>query len=399
MASGCLYRRKKKLADGTLIEVGTYWMKYYRNGSPFSESTHTESKTEAQRELNKRMGDVARGVPVTSKVGRVKFDELIENLCSEYRANGRRSIRDLVIRCNKHLLPFFGGRRASTITTADINRYKVKRQTEGASNGTINRELAALQRAYTLAEQAGLLMRGATPHIQKLQESNIRTGFFEHEQFTEVHRHLPSYVKPVAAAAYITGWRTISELLPLEWRQVDFNAGTLRLDPGTTKNRDGRVFPMTKALRAVLLEQKARTEELQRELGILIPNVFHIDGKPFKSYRKAWKTAWRKACLPGRIPHDFRRTAVRNLVRSGISEVVAMRMTGHKTRSVFDRYDIVNQGDLNDAARKLDEQMVTKQLQRALQRCRIECNLLKKWCARPDSNGRPADSKSDALSN
>ena len=77
MASGCLYRRKKKLADGTLIEVGPYWMKWYRNGSPFSESTHTESKTEAQRELNKRMGDVARGVPVTSKVGRVKFDELI----------------------------------------------------------------------------------------------------------------------------------------------------------------------------------------------------------------------------------------------------------------------------------------------------------------------------------
>ena len=158
MASGCLYRRKKKLADGTLIEVGPYWMKWYRNGSPFSESTHTERKTEAERELNKRMGDVARGVPVTSKVGRVKFDELIVNLCNEYQANGRRSLDVLRIRCNKHLLPFFAGRRAATITTADINRYVVKRQTEqGASNGTINRELAALQRAYTLAGQAGEL--------------------------------------------------------------------------------------------------------------------------------------------------------------------------------------------------------------------------------------------------
>ena len=131
-------------------------MKWYRNGSPFSESTHTESKTEAQRELNKRTGDVARGVPVTSKVGRVRFDELIENLCSEYQANGRRSLDVLRIRCNKHLLPFFGGRQASTITTADINRYVVKRQTDqGASNGTINRELAALQRAYTLRFKAG----------------------------------------------------------------------------------------------------------------------------------------------------------------------------------------------------------------------------------------------------
>jgi integrase len=161
--------------------------------------------------------------------------------------------------------------------------------------------------------------------------------------------------------AYITGWRTLSELLPLEWRQVDFSgAGTLRLDPGTTKNGDGRVFPLTQDLRAVLLEQKAQTEALQRELGILIPYVFHHHGKPFKGYRKAWKTACRKACLPGRIPHDFRRTAVRNLVRAGVSEVVAMKMTGHKTRSIFDRYDIVNQGDLNDAARKLDKHMVTK---------------------------------------
>ena len=200
----------------------------------------------------------------------------------------------------------------------------------------------------------------ATPHIRSF-ENNVRTGFFEHEQFTAIHRHLPSYLKPVAAVAYITGWRTISELLPLEWRQVDFSgAGTLRLDPGTTKNGDGRVFPLTQELRAVLLEQKAKTEELQKKLGVLIPVVFHIDGKPFKSYRKAWKTACRKACLPGRIPHDFRRTAVRNLVRAGVSEVVAMKMTGHKTRSVFDRYDIVSQGDLNDAARKLDEQMVTK---------------------------------------
>ncbi|MCI0423021.1 MAG: site-specific integrase [Acidobacteria bacterium] len=201
----------------------------------------------------------------------------------------------------------------------------------------------------------------AKPHIRTLSENNVRTGFFEKEHFTAIHRHLPAHVKPVATVAYITGWRTLSELLPLEWRQVDFNgAGTLRLDPGTTKNGDGRVFPMTRDLRAVLLEQKAMTEELQKKLGVLIPWVFHNDGKPFKSYRKAWKTACRNACLPGRIPHDFRRTAVRNLIRAGVSEVVAMKMTGHKTRSIFDRYDIVSQGDLNDAVSKHETFMVTK---------------------------------------
>ena len=95
MASGCLYRRKKKLADGTLIEVGPYWMKYYRNGSPFSESTHTESKTEAQRELNKRMGDVARGVPVTSRLGQIKIDELLEDARTNYKVNERATLKDL----------------------------------------------------------------------------------------------------------------------------------------------------------------------------------------------------------------------------------------------------------------------------------------------------------------
>ena len=110
----------------------------------------------------------------------------------------------------------------------------------------------------------------------------------------------------------------------------------------------------------MLLDRRAKTDELQRKLGVLIPVVFHIEGNPFKSYRKAWKTACRKAGLPGRIPHDLRRTAVRNLVRAGVSEVVAMKMTGHKTRSIFDRYDIVSQGDLNDAARKLETLMVTK---------------------------------------
>ena len=99
-------------------------------------------------------------------------------------------------------------------------------------------------------------MRGSTPHIQKLKENKIRTGFFEREHFSAIYGHLPKHVKPVAAVAYITGWRTLSELLPLEWQQVDFSgAGTLRLDPGTTKNGDGRVFPLTQDLRAVLLEQ------------------------------------------------------------------------------------------------------------------------------------------------
>jgi len=110
----------------------------------------------------------------------------------------------------------------------------------GASNGEINRELRALKRMFRLALQAGKLL--AVPHIPMLKENNVRTGFFERDQFEAVRRHLPEYTRPIVTFAYYTGWRIDSEVLTLQWRQIDEAAGTVRLDAGTTKNDEGRVF-------------------------------------------------------------------------------------------------------------------------------------------------------------
>lgn len=175
---------------------------------------------------------------------------------------------------------------------------------------------------------------------------------------------MPEAIRPVITLAYITGWRIASEVLPLEWRPVDFNADEVRLDPGTTKNREGRVFPMTADLRALLRLRRTEHERVAKA-GHIVPYVFFrevAEGRGGKkrpqrivSFNKAWKSACVAAAgCPGRIPHDLRRTAVCNLVRAGIPERVAMQMTGHKTRSVFERYNIVSEGDLRDAARKLD---------------------------------------------
>ena len=177
---------------------------------------------------------------------------------------------------------------------------------------------------------------------------------FEREQFLSVLQRLPAAVRPAATFAYITGWRIDSEVLSLEWRQVDFGSGEVRLDPGKTKNSEGRTFPMTRELRDVLHQQRAITENLQRQLKVVCPSVFHRSGRPIKSFRSAFRTACAEAGCPGRILHDFRRTAVRNLVRAGIPERVAMQMAGHKTRSVFERYNIVSAGDLREAAKRLD---------------------------------------------
>ena len=156
--------------------------------------------------------------------------------------------------------------------------------------------------------------------------------------------------------AYLTGWRVQSEILPLEWRQVDRHSGTVRLDPGTTKNREGRFFPygdVLPELREIVKSQWTLTKAVEQDRGMVCPWVFHRSGEQIKSLRTAWRRACAAAGCPHRIPHDFRRTAVRNLVRAGVPDTIAMALTGHKTRAVFDRYDIVDEADLRAGIEKL----------------------------------------------
>jgi integrase len=200
------------------------------------------------------------------------------------------------------------------------------------------------------------------PHISLLREDNVRTGFFEPEQFHSVLAQLPDALKPVIEFAYITGWRIDSEVLPLEWRQIDLAAGDVRLDAGTTKDGEGRVFPFTDDLRALFEAQLAEHNRLKKA-GHICRYVFFRevakgrrgDKSPRRitAFTKAWKAACLAAGCPGRIPHDLRRTAIRNMVRRGVAERVAMRLTGHKTPSVFARYDIASGGDLRSAAEQL----------------------------------------------
>jgi integrase len=305
--------------------------------------------------LKDREGDVAKDVPFSPAMARLKFDEAMTDIETEYSVNERDSLEHLKRRIKLHLMPWFRGRRMTKITAADVNGYVQRRQEQGAASATINRELAILKRAFTLAIRAGKLLPAHWPYIAMLQEHNIRVGFFEAEQFEAVTKHLSPALRAVAEFAYLTGWRVQSEVLPLEWRNVDFKAGTVSLDPGTTKNGEGRTIYMTTALRTLLEAQKAAGEALAKSQEKITPRVFHRKGKPIRGFYKRWRKACEAAGCPGKLLHDFRRTAVRNYVRAGIPERVAMAMSGHKTRSVFDRYDIVSPADLKAAAARLDQ--------------------------------------------
>ena len=142
-----------------------------------------------------------------------------------------------------------------------------------------------------------------------------------------------------------------------EHEDDQWNAGELRLEPGSTKNEQGSVFPFAfhPRLAQVLREQRERVEGIQRERDFLIASVFvHDTGEAMSGwYYDSWRTACEKASLAGRIVHDFRRSAARNLVRAGVPESVAMKLTGHKTRSIFDRYNVTSSTDLREAVKKL----------------------------------------------
>jgi len=365
-----------------------YWIKYVQHGRVIRESTESTNVADARRMLRTREGDIVKGIPVDPDAGRITFEEAVVDLLNDYLMNGKKTLDDVRRRIRKHLAPYFANRRMVAITTADLRAYVAKRQSDGfvvrqrrkgkcavapdtpeerrtVSPAEINRELTVLKRMFSLAIQAAKLTH--KPHFPMLRENNVRAGFLEHEHYLAMLEHLPVCMRPVVTFAYVTGWRINSEVLPMEWRQVDTKSGEVRLDPGTTKNLEGRVFYLTPELKKLFADQRKAAKRLQREKGMIVQHVFFHDGRTqagepvFEAGQRitpsgfyhAWCRARVKAGRPGSIPHDLRRTAVRNMVRAGVPERVAMKLSGHKTRSVFDRYNIVSDGDLRLAARRL----------------------------------------------
>lgn len=339
---GTIYRRK---ASKVL------WIKYSRNGKPFYESSHSDKFAVAKRLLQRREGEISKGELPGICFDKVRFDELAEDLLSDYRINGRKSW-EKAQRSVKHLKEAFGGMKAIEITTSRIRVYIEERMKKKLSNASINRELAALKRMFHLGARCTPPKLRDIPYIPTLRENNVRKGFFEHEEYLALKNSLPDHLKPIVTFAYHSGWRK-SEILGLTWDKVDLKQGIARLDPGETKNNEARTLYMDENL---LKEMKALHS--QRRLGC--PYVFHRRGERIDDFRWTWDRCCRQVGLKGRLFHDFRRTAVRNMVRAGVSEGVAMKISGHKTRSVFDRYNIVNDQDLKEAAKKYEIYLKTK---------------------------------------
>ena len=275
--------------------------------------------------------------------GVLTFDDLASWYLDDYAVRQLRSLNTARGRV-ANLRGIFGGWSARAITTEAIRHYQRTRRAAGAAAATINRETSALSRMIHLAVRNGsLAQRPVFP--ERLEERGPRQGFFEYPDYQAVRHHLPAPYQDVFDFAFYSGWRK-REVLDLRWSEVDEAGGVIRLSPQRSKTRVGRVLPITRPIANVLARRRHRRHGDD-------PVVFRRDGVSVRAWRRAWPEACRRAGVPGRLLHDCRRTAARNLIRAGVPERVAMQLTGHRTRAIFDRYHIVHEDELHEAGAQL----------------------------------------------
>jgi len=345
-----------KRGDGTLIRVegqANWYSVICVRGKQHEISTGTPDLKLAKRVHRQKLDELAADRQghrqfTTPQHRQLQFGSLLDDLVSDYRVRRVKSFGSVL----SHLKPLrehFGDWRALEITFRAIEAYITARRGDQKSNATINRELELLRRALRLAHDRQLLP--SIPRVRVLPENNTRQGFFERPDLEAVVTALPAYLQDFTRFAYLTGWRK-GEIISLRWTDVDRDGGAIRLRPEAAKTGRGRTVMLEGDL-AELIDRRWEARLFEKGGNLRVAGlVFHRDGGPVGDFRKAWATACQAAGVPDRLFHDLRRTAARNMVRAGVPERVAMAVTGHLTRSMFDRYNIVSEDDLRIAAQK-----------------------------------------------
>jgi len=322
------------------------------NGKLRQESTKSESLMVAENLLRDRLGKVEQGLPV-AEIKKLKYEDIRKTLILDYRTRGVKMLEEdkdgnPYVWGFEHLDPFFKNHPVRTITTDLLYQFIERRQNDGAKNATINRNLSLLRRMMSLARREGKL--GQAPYFPTLKEDNIRKGFLMPSQFIKLREAMPEHLRPLVTFLYFTGCR-IGAALAITWSQIEAEKGRLqlRIEGNQTKNEEPILLPLPLELNEVL-------KKLSRK------------GKLFdaRNLRKSFQAACVKVGLgvetgpevwqyKGLLLHDFRRSGVRNLIRSGVPRRIAMKISGHLTESTFERYNIVDSTDLHEAMAKVEK--------------------------------------------
>jgi integrase len=338
-----------------------WWIKFSINGRVIQQSTEKESRRDALDVLKAEMLKHANGD--AADAGKVTVDDLFAGLLSDYETNGK-SHSWAETNWRLHLKPIFGGMLARNVGTDTLSRYVKSRLEEKAANGSINNELSLLQRSFMLGYESQPRKVARPLRFHRLATAKPRQGFIEQKQYDALAANCSDlFMRAMLCLSYSFGFRK-SELigkkekkakngqvveqaiLPLKVSNVNLVTGIIQLRD--SKNGEQRKVSMTKDAKNLLTACCA---------GKSADDAVFTRGKGKKAvsdFRGTWDKITLAAGCSGLLFHDLRRSAVRNMVRAGIPEVVCMKISGHKTRNVFDRYNITSERDLADAATKIE---------------------------------------------
>ncbi len=320
-----------------------YWADYVdAAGRRHRRSTGKETRREAEQVRAKWLGEKP-GVLVDPA-----FEELVEDLRADYDAQDQRSWRR-VEQALTHLRLVFGNRRASRITARAVRDYRNARCDAGAAKSTVAYELAVLQRMFNLGKRNEKL--DTIPTFPELRVNNARDEYITEGEFAGLMVELSTPLLGFVAFRYCTGWCD-GETLRLRWTQIDWKNGEVFVERGAaSKNYEPRRFPFHNypELRGVLESQRAYTQECERRTGQEIELVFHREGQPIRTFRRAWVGACKRVGAIARDgrpkrPHDLCRSAARRMEQAGIPRSIARALFGRRTESIFTRYAVVDAG-------------------------------------------------------
>ena len=337
--------------DGRVFRRGQiWWVAYYHHGQEHRESSKSRERKDAVRLLRRRIGEIAAGtvqyLPVSNRAETrtATMHHLFDLLENNYRLKNRMSRVNGW--CLKRLRRRFAGYTVQGCTALAVSNYMADMQREGRKPETINREIAVLRSAFRLGYRHDLVER--LPTIELLPQLAVRNEFFTREEINALLPCLPDYLRDAVLFGFLTGWRK-GEITGLGWANVNRSAAVIRLKPEQNKARSVRVLALQGEL-AALIERRWHARKAGQTLS---QHVFHCAGRPLDDFRRAWAKACRQAGLGHRMFHSLRRSAARNMSLQGIPEKVIMSIMGHKTRVMFDRYNIVAESDQRAYAKRL----------------------------------------------
>jgi integrase len=342
----------------TLYKRGaTWWFNFEHTRDGVSKHYQKSAKTgdrnvalKRERHFRAKIENAEFGIKdVVQKDSDITLKKLFDALEADYRIRGILTSRN---KSNLKMVreSFKDATRALSVTTAQIDAYIEKRIKAKYAPASTNRMTGMLGLAYKLAVDRGDIDKADVPHIRHLPEAgNERKGFFDETQFRALHDALPSDLADFALFGYLSSWRK-NEIATLKWSDIEKDLIHLRAE--NAKDRRARSLVIAGELVGLLeRRQEARLVGGSTFAGY----VFHRDGKPIQEFRKSWASACKKAGLKGRLFHDLRRSGVRNMVRAGVPQSIAMAVSGHSTFSMFRRYNIVDAPDLKEAMLRVEK--------------------------------------------